>query len=84
MRLYLKQDRKVGCDAQGTTSSSVSASCTDTGPEEHCGAGFCLKGGCSRTRRVACRGSLFSAFFASDSGTTNARWEHLLPSTKVA
>lgn len=22
--------------------------------------------------------------FASDSGTTNARWEHLLPSTKAA
>lgn len=23
-------------------------------------------------------------FFASVSGTTNARWEHLLPNTKVA
>ena len=72
----------VVCKEQAA--AALSANWRDASPEEYLRVWFCLKGGWSRTRQVPCSESFFSVFFASDSSTTQARWEDLLPSTKVA
>lgn len=82
MRLCFEEEGKVGGSTSGRSSSVIC-------PPEHTlilrsarelGFVWSKEG----LEGYHAEEDVFSAFFSSDSGTTNARGEHLLPSTKVA